>query len=178
MNELTELQGSVGYSISALFCLYITIKNWSQDSYQYTRWAWFAIFIIASLAVFEIQHSFRFSMKPYLVDTLLQFTTYAERRSVQAILIVVFFALLTFGVFRFIVAEDTSLGIKIALTGSMASILFFGLAVISLHSIDAIFYAPLLHVHTVCWLWNLCALLIIIGACIEVGLTTTSSSNN
>jgi hypothetical protein len=60
------------------------------------------------------------------------------------------------------------LSLKVALTGGAASILIFGVAAISLHAIDAILHTPLFHVYFVCWLWNISALLIIVGACLEI----------
>jgi hypothetical protein len=168
MNEITELQGSIGYTISAFFCLYLTIKVWDRNSNRNSRWAWFSFFLITSLFAFEIQLSFRFLIKPYLLEILLFFTTYEQRYSVQVILITVFSASLASCLYRLIVAEKIRLSIKLALTGSVFSILLFALAAISLHSVDALFYAPLLNVYAVCWLWNLGALLIVTGVYIEI----------
>lgn len=167
MNEITELQGSIGYTISAFFCLYVTIKTWKQNSNQNSRWAWFSFFLISSLSVVEIQLSLRFLIKSYLVDLSLFFTTYAERNALQGVLITVVSASLIAFIYWLIVAKRLPLSIKLALTGSAISILLFALAVISLHAIDAIFYAPLLHVYAVCWLWNIAALMIVTGVCIE-----------
>jgi hypothetical protein len=171
MNEMTALQGTVGFILSAFSCFYITIKIWKDNSNRNSRWIWFAIFLLASLSAVEIQFSFRFLIKPYLLEMSLFFTTYDERHNSQVILITVFAAAVVAGVFKLTVTKKIPLSIKVALWGNVMSIFAFGLAVISLHAIDAIFYAPLLHVYAVCWLWNIAALLIIVGVCIEMKRT-------
>jgi hypothetical protein len=177
MNEITELQGTAGFILSAFFCFYITIKVWKNDSSRNNRWLWLAIFLMASLSAVEIQFSFRFLIRPYLLEILLFFTTYSERNTLQVILITVLSASLIAGVFKLIITKNIPLNIKVALWGNLIILFVFGLAVISLHAIDAIFYAPLFHVYSVCWLWNIGALLVIIGVCIEIKLTRYSPSH-
>jgi hypothetical protein len=167
MNEITQLQGVIGYTISSFFCLYVTIKTWKRTSNQNSRWAWFSFFLISSLLAVEIQLSLRFLIKPYFVKSSLFFMTYAERNTLQGGLIMVVLISLIAFIYWLIVARGLPLSIKLALTGSVISILLFVLAVISMHAIDAIFYAPLLHVFAVCWLWNIGALVIVAGVCIE-----------
>lgn len=149
----TQLTGLIGFGTAALLCL------WAVWRKIHARNIWIVLSIGYLMMFVDILTQMRFQIRDVIGDTLKLLGIYEDRRTGQAISIVVtvcvvaFFGLPIFGRMRKFVFSA-----RLAMVAGMLALALTLMEIISLHAIDAILYNQIGPVLLIGWLWLACGL--------------------
>lgn len=159
MNELTELQGTIGYALATLASSVALLIINKKKRNGANVWL-FSTFITALLA-FDVQTSFRFTIKNHLSEWATHFGLYSQRHNTQALVLICLLLLVIASTYSLRFKMNTPSEFKLMLFGLGSALFWFVLSIVSHHAIDRVIYSPIGHVYLICWLWNISAFCII-----------------
>lgn len=168
MTNLTQLHGTLGFLLSSFFLGCVLYNGWRKNVDNTTLYFWLIMLIISILSLVEIQFSFRFFLKHFLVDVFVSYIPYSERRYFQVILACLFLAILTPLFLILFRTRKCKMCCKFGVFGSSVTMILFLLEAVSLHAVDALMYSEVLNIMVIGWLWSSGALLMSIGAYLEL----------
>ena len=150
----TQLAGLIGFGTAALLCL------WAVWRKIHERNIWIVLSIGYLMMFVEVLAHTRFQIRSVIGDTLKLLGIYEDRRTGQAISIVVTVCVVAFlGLPMLRRMRKLVFSVRLALIAGMLAFALILLEIISLHAIDEILYKPIGPALLIGWLWLVCGLI-------------------